>query len=211
MRSNKFLFTTILTVGLSLSINSYAKADSSDSHMVVHDERGNVIKNTFANCARTQWASNDDECGAKTTVKTVKYHEFREEDRTAYFEFDKSELMNSEKDKLSTLADALKEMDDITGVSVVGYADRIGEEKYNEALSQRRAKVVEAYLKAHGYLNTTIAKTRWLGESVPVTKCEAGVGREELITCLQADRRVTVEIQYKNEVTKTITSKTNAK
>jgi outer membrane protein OmpA-like peptidoglycan-associated protein len=96
-------------------------------------------------------------------------------------------------------------MDDIRGVSVVGYADRIGSEKYNEKLSKRRAKVVEGFLQENGYLNTTIAKTRWLGESVPITECPSGLGRAALIKCLQKDRRVTVEMQYKDEVTDTIT------
>jgi OOP family OmpA-OmpF porin len=168
--------------------------------------------NTFQNCVRTQWNAKTDECAVKVAVNTrvhnIQHHQIPDEERTAYFQFDRSELMNSEKDKLSTLASTLKEMDDITGVSIVGYADRIGSEEYNENLSKKRAKVVEGYLKAHGYLNTTIAKTRWLGESVPVTECATGLGRAALITCLQKDRRVTVEIQYKDEVTDTITNET---
>lgn len=212
MKNNKFLLTTLLSAGLALSINSYAKADAPDNRMVVHDARGNVVVNTFENCVRTQWSSLDDECATKvavtTQVRKVERHEVPAEERTAYFQFDRSELMNSEKDKLATLADTLKEMENITGVSIVGYADRIGSEEYNEKLSKKRAKVVEAYLQEQGYLNTTIAKTRWFGEKEPVTDCGTGLGRDALIKCLQKDRRVTVEIQYKDEVTETIIEET---
>ncbi len=106
--------------------------------------------------------------------------------------------MDSEQSKLNSLAKALQSMNYITGVSIVGYADRIGNTGYNKKLSERRAKVVEAYLRARGYLNTSVADTRWLGESVPITVCHDGLDRSALIACLQKDRRVTVEIKYKD-------------
>lgn len=200
MKINKFLLTTILSAGLALGLNSFVQAQ--DNRAVVHDARNNIVKNEYNNCVRTKWATNADECGTGVVPVTTRL-QVPDEERTAYFQFDKSELLSSEKQKLNTLASALKSMEGIEGVSIVGYADRIGSESYNENLSKKRAKVVESYLKERGYLNTTIAKTHWLGKTAPIAKCEQGLERDKLITCLQADRRVTVEIQYKD---KTITS-----
>jgi OOP family OmpA-OmpF porin len=119
-----------------------------------------------------------------------------DEDRTIYFEFNRSRLTEAERQKVNSLTNELKSMHDITGVSIVGYADRMGTASYNEHLSQQRAANVEAYMRQQGYLNTTIAKTQWLGESVPVTQCPANLKRLALINCLQNDRRVTIEVNY---------------
>jgi OOP family OmpA-OmpF porin len=88
----------------------------------------------------------------------------------------------------------------------VGYADRIGSVSYNDRLSQRRAQVIEKYLRNRGYLNTTVTQTQWLGKSASVTDCPEGLSRSALISCLHRDRRVTVEMQYKDDVSETITT-----
>ena len=196
MKNSKF----IISIMLILSSVAQAQAAQYDERDVIHDERGNVIRGTlFGNCVRTKWDSNGgDECGQKPQVaKITKHRQIAEEERTVYFEFNKTKILPSESAKLDGLASVLKSMNDITGVSIVGYADRIGTVKYNEKLSKERAKVVEKYLQTRGYLNTTIAKTRWLGETVPITECSNKLIRSELINCLGRDRRVTIEIQYK--------------
>jgi OOP family OmpA-OmpF porin len=212
MQHNNFLITGILSAGIALGLSNYANAAQADNRAVVHDARGNVVVNDFDNCVRTKWQSTSDECGAKlitkTKIHTIKHFDVPDEERTAYFEFDRSELMQSEHDKLLTLANKLKAMEGIAGVKVIGYADRIGSDDYNEKLSKRRAKEVEKFLQEHGYLKTTVPNIRWLGESVPITKCAAGTKRAALISCLQKDRRVTVEIQYQDRVTDTITDET---
>ena len=192
---NKFIISIILT----LSFVAPTQAAEHDERDVVHDVRGNVIRGTlFGNCVRTDWASgNGDECGQQQVAKVSKHRQIAEEERTVYFEFNKTQIITSESAKLDSLSDTLKSMNDITGVSIVGYADRIGTSKYNEKLSKQRAKIVEKYLQKRGYLNTTIAKTSWLGETAPITECPNNTNRKELITCLGKDRRVTIEIQYK--------------
>lgn len=168
-----------------------------DVRDVVHDARGQVVRSTFGDCVRIRWVGSSDICRMQAQlVQPTPRREIAQEERTVYFEFDKARLMESEWRKVDSLADILKSERDIQGVQIVGYADRIGSESYNDRLSQRRARTVESYLKSRGYLNTTIAKTRWLGESVPVTKCPDGLSRSELIACLQRDRRVEVEIEY---------------
>lgn len=203
MKTTKIFLSTILSASFMLAFNVPAQAKD-DNRDVVHDARGQVIKNSFGNCVRIRWSSGGDECGIKSpepeVAKTV-HTQIPDEQRTVYFEFNKTTLMASEQSKLGTLANTLKEMNDISGVSIVGYADRIGTEKYNEELSKHRAESVEKYLRTHGYLNTSVAKTRWLGESTPITECADTLSRGEQILCLQKDRRVTVEVKYKDEIT----------
>ncbi len=191
MKIRTLIITSILGAGLSFSLTAAAQDGRFDNYDVVHDTGRHVVRNTFGNCVRTSWDSQSNECRDG--------YRLGDEELTVYFEFNKTVLMESQRRKLNSLADVLKSMNDISGVSIVGYADRIGTVDYNEDLSKRRAKVVEEYLRERGYLNTTLAKTRWLGESAPITQCKDGMSRKALIACLQKDRRVTVEIQYKND------------
>jgi OOP family OmpA-OmpF porin len=72
---------------------------------------------------------------------------------------------------------------------VVGHSDRIGSPGYNEELSQRRAQAVRDYLAARG-LDAHKIEAKGVGSSEPVTaqdECR-GLGRAELIRCLQPDR-----------------------
>lgn len=212
MNTHKFLITTVLSAGFALSLIPSVYADSAVNYDVVHDTGGSIVRSiAFGNCVRTRWASESDECASTPEVaqaqeepraaapQRVQHTQIAEEERTVYFEFNKTRLMDSERRKLEGLASTLKSMNDIQGVSIAGYADRIGTTGYNERLSQKRAEVIESYLREQGYLNTSIAKTRWLGETVPVTSCPSDMKRSELITCLQKDRRVTVEIKYEED------------
>ncbi len=199
MKINTLLFTTILSAGLVLGIATSAEARASNNHGVVHDTRGQVIRNTFGNCVRTDWATEGDECRGTYYVTQARPNgpfEISDEERTVYFEFNRTRLLDSERQKLDSLANELKSMDDISGVNIVGYADRIGTDSDNERLSEQRAVVVEKYLRAQGYLNTSIANTRWVGESGSITQCSDNLGRNALVNCLETDRRVTVEIKY---------------
>lgn len=178
------------------------QAAAADAHAVVLDARGQVVTSSNGSCVRTQWIKGGDVCrkGTSTAVVTNRY-QITDEDRTVYFEFDKSNIMDSQSKKLDDLTKVLKSSKDVTGVSIVGYADRIGTADYNEALSKRRAKTVEQYLRDHGYMNTEIAKTAWLGESAPRANCPDSIPRADLIACLQKDRKVTVELRYKDKST----------
>lgn len=197
-----------------VALTAVASAGGYDNRDVVHDERGNRVHSTSGACVRTKWVSDSDECHPKPKMKVerktehhvVERNPIPDEDRTVYFDFDKSKLTAAESVKLDNLAAQLKSMDDIQGVSIVGYADRIGSVSYNDRLSQKRAQVTENYLRERGYLNTTVAKTQWLGKSTSVTDCPNGLSRSTLISCLHRDRRVTVEMQYKDDVSETITT-----
>src|SRR5690606_4708796 len=116
-------------------------------------------------------------------------------EKTVYFDFDSSELTHEAQARLDSMAQALREAQDVRSADIVGYADRIGSTSYNTALSKQRAETVKAYLASRGYLNTRVAEVRGLGEAHPVSNCNREESRAKLINCLSPDRRVEVEIQ----------------
>jgi len=71
---------------------------------------------------------------------------------------------------------------------VTGHADKIGSVQYNQILSERRAEAVKAYLVSKGVEGSRL-KANGKGSSEPIAKCD-GVKGQELIVCLQPDRRV---------------------
>jgi OmpA-OmpF porin, OOP family len=111
------------------------------------------------------------------------------------FDFDKATLRSEGKDKLDDLASKLKAIN-VETIIDIGYADRIGSKAYNLKLSQRRAETVKAYLVSKGVpANRILAKGK--GEANPVTKpgeCRGHKVTRKLIKCLQADRRVEIDI-----------------
>lgn len=79
-------------------------------------------------------------------------------------------------------------------ILVVGHTDRIGSDKYNLALSEKRAASVKAYLLSKGIAADRVY-TEGRGEKYPVTtSCVGNKKSEKLIACLQPDRRVAVEV-----------------
>ncbi len=191
-------------------------ADAND-HAIVLDSNGNVVHNTTGNCVRTQWMSAGDPCAPaeappppKQEVVVmpppppppppVKHTIISETERTVLFPFNKADLTNGTKAQLDTLATTLKSAKDIEAAKVVGAADRIGGNKYNDKLSEKRAMAVRDYLIARGYANASVTKTHWVGKSEPITNCSKKLAHKKLVACLQADRRVHIEIVYKTEV-----------
>ena len=115
------------------------------------------------------------------------------------FDFNKAELKDAGKQKLDELASQVKgaKVDEIV---VVGHADRIGSENFNEKLSEARAQSVKDYLAGRGAM-TNVITAQGKGESQPVTgdQCKKLAGKK-LIECLQPDRRVEIEVLGSREV-----------
>jgi OOP family OmpA-OmpF porin len=109
---------------------------------------------------------------------------------TELFAFNSS-VLQLPQPKLDQIADALSRDPSVNNVVVTGYTDRIGSDKYNLALSQRRADAVKAYLVGKGIDGsrlTTVGK----GKADPVVQCD-NKNRAELIKCLEPNRRVEIE------------------
>jgi len=109
---------------------------------------------------------------------------------TELFEFDRSELRMPQP-KLDEIADVLNRKPEITSITITGYTDRLGSEKYNMKLSQRRADSVKTYLSDKG-VNAGRLSAVAKGESNPVVECSEK-NRSALIKCLEPNRRVEVE------------------
>ena len=109
------------------------------------------------------------------------------------FSFDKSVVRSDQRGKLDEFVASLKGTK-YDSIDVIGHADRIGTEKYNLNLSQRRANAVKTYLVRQGIPAGKINAVG-RGKSEPVTgdSCKGQRGKT-LIACLEPDRRVDVSV-----------------
>lgn len=190
--------TAMMLCAAAISLCSVQGANAADHFDVVRDERGVIVHNTFGNCVRTRWISAKDACGPVPVqqVQTQRRSFIAKDERTVYFQFDKSNLTPEAAAKIDHLSKTLRSDEQVKQARIVGYADRIGNTDYNEALSQRRAESVRKQLSQNGVVTAQKTEVRWLGETVPVTNCPDSLGRTKLIECLQKDRRVEVEVDY---------------
>jgi OOP family OmpA-OmpF porin len=109
---------------------------------------------------------------------------------TELFGFDSAKL-GPNQPKLDEIAALLNGNTSIDNVTISGYADRLGNDKYNQKLSERRAVSVKEYLVAKGVgANRLTAEGK--GEANPVVTCD-NKKRADLIKCLEPNRRVEVE------------------
>jgi OOP family OmpA-OmpF porin len=113
------------------------------------------------------------------------------------FRFDKSgreDMIPGGLQRLADVAQRLKAYKSIQTLTVLGYTDRLGSDDYNDKLSEARAKTVQAYLESLG-VKSASSLAQGKGRRDAVSKdCSANLGREQLIQCLQPDRRVTIEV-----------------
>jgi OOP family OmpA-OmpF porin len=114
---------------------------------------------------------------------------------TELFEFNKATLTPEARTKLdSEVIDKLKSLTSIKYIIVNGHADRLGSPQYNQALSEKRAEAVRAYLVSRG-VDASGIETLGFGKTLPVKSCPDQKDRKSLIECLAPNRRVVVEVQ----------------
>ena len=115
-------------------------------------------------------------------------------DSKVLFDFDKAVLKPEGKAAIDAqVVGKLAQVTKLDVVLVTGHTDRIGSEKYNQGLSERRADAVRDYLVSKGVDKAKI-ETIGLGEKQPVVQCDQK-NRKDLIACLQPNRRVEVEVK----------------
>jgi OOP family OmpA-OmpF porin len=120
------------------------------------------------------------------------------------FEFNKAELREGGKKKLDEIANGLKDAK-VDEILAIGHADRIASEDYNRKLSEQRAEAVKTYLAQKGFGEEKV-RVEGRGEQQPVTGDDcAKMGPErasnrKLVSCLQPDRRVEIEVFGTREV-----------
>jgi OOP family OmpA-OmpF porin len=115
------------------------------------------------------------------------------------FDFDKSVVKPTGRHDLDKIAADLRGVNyDV--LSVIGNTDRIGATAYNQKLSTRRAEAVSTYLVEAGGIPPNKISAKGVGSAAPVTKpgdCVGTKATPALITCLQPDRRVDIEVTGK--------------
>lgn len=81
------------------------------------------------------------------------------------FDFDKAEVTAGARPTLDKLVEVLNRYPD-TDIELQGHTDDTGTEKYNQTLSERRARAVDNYLEQKGIPAKRI-KIKGFGESIP--------------------------------------------
>lgn len=111
------------------------------------------------------------------------------------FGFDSARLQPDGKSALDTFAQSLAGSR-LDTIAVTGHTDRLGSTAYNQALSMQRADAVKGYLVGATGLDASRITTEGRGEADPVTHagdCKGAASRR-VISCLQPDRRVDIQV-----------------
>lgn len=106
------------------------------------------------------------------------------------YDFDSAELREEAKENLRQLAEIMGE-DDNTELLIVGHTDSVGEESYNQNLSERRADSAADYIISQG-IGAVRVDTEGRGETEPIGDNDTEAGRQE-------NRRVEVAIYASDE------------
>ena len=115
------------------------------------------------------------------------------------FGFDKDGLKDEGKQILNVeVVEKMRAYPEVELVLISGHTDRIGDDSYNQKLSERRAKQVKKYIASQGIAESRLHAVG-KGEKEPVADC-AGVRGKKLIECLQPNRRVVVEIEVQRQM-----------
>ncbi len=119
------------------------------------------------------------------------------------FDFDKAVIREDGKAVLDSLVvNKMKDHPELEVVMITGYADRIGSEKYNQKLSEKRADAVKNYLIAQGIAANRL-EAAGKGEADPKVPCDDVKGKatgknKALVECLQPNRRVDIRVKVQN-------------
>ena len=116
------------------------------------------------------------------------------------FNFDKhtaAEMRGQSRPELEALAQKLKEGVKVTAIKLIGHADRLnstGNSKYNQQLSEKRARTVREYLVSLG-VNSSLITFEYRGDTEPIAKCDGKFkNKRALEECLLPNRRVEVQL-----------------
>ncbi|MCL2506412.1 MAG: OmpA family protein, partial [Endomicrobia bacterium] len=93
----------------------------------------------------------------------------------ALFDFDKSDLKPDAKKAVAGMARALRELD-YEKVTIEGHTDNVGDQKYNDALSMRRANTVQKKLVELG-IDADKTETVGYGKTKPIASNATADGR----------------------------------
>jgi OOP family OmpA-OmpF porin len=168
---------------------------------ILRSSNGMPVLTKDGSCVTTGWQGGED-CeaakaaaglGSKTSEVPAKTE--NTQDKTVYFKFNQSALTAPAKNRLDHVVKELhafaKRKQAPQAITIVGYADRIGNADYNKKLALKRAEAVRAYLLSKG-VQIKIA-LHSVGKTEPRAECSADLPHAKLIRCLRTDRRVEID------------------
>jgi OmpA-OmpF porin, OOP family len=113
------------------------------------------------------------------------------------FKFDKAaidDLLPEGRRLLDDLVKRLAKFKSVERILITGHTDRLGSASYNLKLSEQRATAVKQFLIEAGF-STSLIQQAGAGESDPLVTCSGDKATNDLLTCLQPNRRVDVRIK----------------
>jgi hypothetical protein len=132
------------------------------------------------------------------SVSLASYSQNKMEE-AAYFDFDKHTLNVSAKVSLNSIILFVKSLSNYT-ITIEGYTDEKGTQKYNYKLADKRAKAVADYLIQQG-IDTVHFMFIGIGEKIPATELSDSQKRKSVITItIENDRSFSFYGKYGTEV-----------
>lgn len=205
---NKQLKLSALVAALLVSASAFAAKPG----YTVDQATDNVTRNNYGECWKTNYFDKASEglveCGDKEAAKPAPVVEAAKPAMVAVkekvtlsakvlFDFNKTTLRADAKNELDPLANRLKGDANLKSVEVDGHTDYLGSDKYNLALSQKRADAVKNYFVAAGVpAEKVTAVGKGKSEAKLTDECKAKKLKKKaaLHACLEGDRRVELTI-----------------
>ncbi len=106
------------------------------------------------------------------------------------FDFDKYNLKGDAKKTLLDIGKTLKQFKRDIEIVINGHTDNVGNKKYNNELSEKRAEEVREFLKEQGDLKDANFKTKGYGSSRPIASNDSEAGQAK-------NRRVEIVINLR--------------
>ena len=201
----------LTALGVALIASAGAMAPEKHGYTISQESR-EIVRNNYGECWKNDFFDKAThglvECGDREAEKPM-VPVIREEEKVIrlqanfLFGFDKSTLRPEARQTLNQVAQEVSSSE-VQSIRIEGHTDFMGSEKYNQALSERRAKTVADYLVAQGVDSGKVAAVVGLGETQQQmqAQCENEVKgiknkakrRSALIACIEPDRRVDVRL-----------------
>ena len=209
----KQLKTSAILLALLTSTSVFAAEHSHPGYTETTLTDSKIVKNSYNECWQNSFLeTKDPECGGEAPAPApAEVQQSNISLSNAFlFGFDKSTLRPEAIETLNAVADKLKDPNvQVQSVSIEGNTDFMGSEAYNQKLSERRAKAVEAYLVQQGVPANLISSVG-LGESQAkmTEQCKAQVAgiknkakkRLAQISCIEPDRRVDIKVNANKQI-----------
>ncbi len=199
---------TIRSLTATLIVSVAAGAFAQTAQDAAYDKSNGFVADTNGHCVRTKWMGKEDPCNPRPAPKPAPAPKAEApapiavpvvslEQRSIYFDFDKSTLTTESTTKLDGLAQIINNSASIKDVRIHGFTDQLGTTGYNDKLASARAAAVKAYLDGKSRLATTVGDVKGIGKSSPEAGCPSIKKRIDKIACMAKERRV--EIEFKAE------------